>query len=260
MSGIARPKPRGPASNASSIPRRRWLWLAPLVLVLAASACSGADPAPEPPSTPAPAASPTPATAAVAPAEASLTSEQGAALVEALRRGGHVLLFRHAITDSTQGDDLSALLLAGNDGGRVAIDGLRADCTRQRNLNQAGRDQARAIGAEFERLAIPHQVTLASPFCRTQETAGLAFGRYRIEEGISLIVGNDADGAAASAVKALLGQRPPPGSNVILVSHLSNITAAGLNLIAEGDCIVVRPEGTRWTVLAYVKAADWQRF
>jgi len=234
------------------------------LLILVAVACSGtADDVAqqEPPAPATPAAAATAALAAMAPEEASLTSEQGAAMVEALRRGGYTLLFRHALTDLTQGDDLSALLLAGNEGAsRSAIDGLRADCRTQRNLSQAGREQARMIGAEFERLAIPHQATLSSPFCRTQETAGLAFGKYRIEEGLSLIVGNDADGAATNAIRSLLMERPAAGTNVILVTHLSNITAAGLNLIGEGECVVIRPEGTRLMVVAYVKAGDWRRF
>jgi hypothetical protein len=38
------------------------------------------------------------------------------------------------------------------------------------------------------------------------------------------------------------------------------VPAAGLNLIAEGESIVIRPEGTTWAVVAYVKAADWTRF
>jgi hypothetical protein len=58
----------------------------------------------------------------------------------------------------------------------------------------------------------------------------------------------------------LLREPPAPGRNTVLVTHLSNITAAGVNLIAEGECIVIRPQGTDWTVVAYVKSGDWSQF
>ncbi|MBU2091202.1 MAG: histidine phosphatase family protein, partial [Alphaproteobacteria bacterium] len=54
-----------------------------------------------------------------------------AALWDALRQGGHVVMFRHALAPGG-GDP---------DGFRVE------DCATQRNLNDAGREQARRIGA-----------------------------------------------------------------------------------------------------------------
>ena len=241
--------------------------LSPLIVsfcAVVALACSSPvqdDPQPEATTPPTQAtAAATPAQAVTAPQEASLTPEQGSALVEALRGGGYILLFRHALTDLSQGDDLSALLLAGNEGAsRGSVDGLNPDCSKQRNLSQPGRDQARRLGVDFERLRIPHDTVLTSPFCRNLDTAALAFGHYRIEERLSLIVGADADGAAANEIRSLLRQRPA-GTNTILISHLSNITAAGFNLIAEGESIVIKPEGSQWTVVAYVKADDWSQF
>jgi hypothetical protein len=78
-------------------------------------------------------------------------------LAERLRRGGYVLAFRHAATGSEtdSGGDLR-------------------DCSRQRNLSAEGRDQARGIASAFERLGIPVGAVLASPYCRTRETARLA--------------------------------------------------------------------------------------
>ena len=51
------------------------------------------------------------------------------------------------------------------------------DCASQRNLTDKGRGEARAIGEHVKRLGIPIGTVLASPFCRTMETARLAFGK-----------------------------------------------------------------------------------
>ncbi len=51
------------------------------------------------------------------------------------------------------------------------------DCANQRNLTDKGRDEARAIAAHLKRLRIPIGKVYASPFCRTVETAMLAFGK-----------------------------------------------------------------------------------
>ena len=96
------------------------------------------------------------------PREAESSGESGPArLADRLRRGGYVLAFRHAATDFSMTDSTRDL----------------RDCSRQRNLTAEGRREARSIGREFRRLGIPVGRVLASPFCRTRETATLAFGR-----------------------------------------------------------------------------------
>ena len=99
------------------------------------------------------------AVAWAAAAEAPLAPQ---AAVDALRSGGYVLYFRHAATDMSK-----------NDAGMTSFD----DCPTQRNLVDRGRDDARAIGAAIRALGIPIGKVRASPFCRTVETAELAFGR-----------------------------------------------------------------------------------
>src|SRR6476660_1445130 len=85
----------------------------------------------------------------------------GPALVSALRAGGFVLYFRHASTDFGQNDDSMTTF---------------EDCAKQRNLTDIGRSEAHVIGAAIRELGIPVGRVLASPFCRTVETAMLAFG------------------------------------------------------------------------------------
>lgn len=57
-----------------------------------------------------------------------------------------------------------------------------SDCSTQRNLSQAGRMQAVTYGEVLRKLLIPVQFPVtASPFCRTKETAELAFGEENVQ-------------------------------------------------------------------------------
>ena len=181
----------------------------------------------------------------------------GGALLDALRGGGYIIVFRHALTDQAQADDLGAILLDIREGGdRTPKD----DCALQRNLTAAGREQSRMIGREIERLGIPHTRALTSPYCRTKETAGFAFGLYEINIDLTLIVGADTGDLIQTATRKLFSAKPPPGLNTIMITHVSNTLLVGLPTIAEGDSLVLQPNGSSWTVIAHVKAADWQDF
>ncbi len=79
------------------------------------------------------------------------------------RRGG-VLLIRHASTEPGLGDPPGFKL---------------GQCSTQRNLSEAGRIEARAIGKWFYRHGLQAQAVLSSQWCRCQETAQLAFGGYQ---------------------------------------------------------------------------------
>jgi hypothetical protein len=111
-----------------------------------------------------PAAAQTSAVPAVPATSAPTSSSQleGAKLLSALRGGGYVLYFRHTSTDFGANDEHMTSY---------------ADCATQRNLTEQGRAEARRIGAAIQSLAIPIGKVMASPFCRTMETAQLMFGR-----------------------------------------------------------------------------------
>ncbi|HEX2333742.1 MAG TPA: histidine phosphatase family protein, partial [Burkholderiales bacterium] len=83
-------------------------------------------------------------------------AQPSAEVLSLLREGGYVLYFRHTSTDFSQ-----------NDSRMTSFE----DCASQRNLTDRGRDEARAIGEHVRRLKIPVGEVLASPFCRTMETA-----------------------------------------------------------------------------------------
>jgi hypothetical protein len=93
--------------------------------------------------------------------QAAATPLRGPELLAALRAGGYILYLRHADTDHSQNDERMTSV---------------EDCTTQRNLTDRGRDHSRAIGEVIRTLGIPIGAVLASPLCRTVETAMLAFG------------------------------------------------------------------------------------
>jgi virginiamycin B lyase len=167
-------------------------------------------------------------------------------LVERLREGGFILAFRHAATDLTTTD----------------MTGDLSDCSRQRNLNRTGRRQAREIGRSFRRLDIPVGSVLASPFCRTRDTARLAFGRARPSRALlsaDFFTGQGAGAKQRSRFRELLAERPNGGTNTVLVSHNFAIDDATGVSLAEGEAVVLVPgRGRRgFDVAGRIEAAEW---
>lgn len=153
----------------------------------------------------------------------------GAALVEALRAGGYVIYFRHAATDFSQEDT-----------DRQDLD----NCATQRNLDDAGRAEARRIGEGFAALGIPIGEVLGSEYCRTRETAELAFGRVTPTTDLTSVFAaaeTDDDEERIAALRRLLATAPEPGTNTVLVSHQANLEDATGIVIAEGEAAIFLP-------------------
>jgi virginiamycin B lyase len=167
-------------------------------------------------------------------------------LVEELRDGGYVLYFRHAATDFTQSDtDPSDL----------------SDCSTQRNLIAAGREDARAIGRGFRRLGIPVGTVLSSRFCRARQTARLAFGRVRLSTDVTGLpqAATDAERSRrVEALRRLLAAPPRPGVNIVIVAHLFNLQEAAGVSIEEGEAAIFRPlGGTSFRLVSRVLPREW---
>ena len=165
-------------------------------------------------------------------------------LVAKLRAGGYVLYMRHASTDFSKNDS-----------------NMRSyeDCDSQRNLTDKGRDEARTIGAHVKRLGIPIGAVLASPFCRTMETARLAFGKAQATQEVRGGPVRTDDPARYAPLKKILSSEVPKGQNTVISSHGNPFRAvAGLPYLAEGEIAVVQPEGGgRFTVVARIRPEDW---
>jgi hypothetical protein len=86
---------------------------------------------------------------------------------QALENGG-IVLFRHALAPGT-GDPANFTL---------------GDCSTQRNLNDQGRADSRAIGQAFQDKGINVGRVLTSQWCRCVETAELAFPGQVEEEPV----------------------------------------------------------------------------
>lgn len=170
---------------------------------------------------------------------------RGAELLAALRGGGFVLYFRHADTDWKQNDTRGMNL---------------EDCAAQRNLSDRGRENARAIGAAIRALAIPIGSVLASPLCRTVETAMLAFGvaekSMAVREGGPLPPGSP---GRYETLRVLLSTPVAPGTNSILVGHAyPYYSLVGGQYLEEGEADVVRPRGADFEVVARVGLKQWR--
>lgn len=169
---------------------------------------------------------------------------KGAALIDALRRGGYVIYFRHTATDFSR-----------NDAAMKSFD----DCANQRPLSAQGRDDARRIGEAIRALRLPAGEVFASPMCRTSEHARLTFGRATPAPEVSLRERGDS-GDYPGLVR-MLSAPVKPGTNRWLFGHGNPFRAvAGAPHLAEGEAVVLKPDGRGWSVVARIAVADWAAF
>ena len=148
-----------------------------------------------------------------------------------LKKGGQVVLVRHALTDPGVGDPPG-----------FALD----DCKTQRNLSATGRGEAQRLGAAFRARAVPVARVLSSPWCRCIETAKIAFGSTPQTHAA---LGNlyDRPGnrdSQAAAFKELLAEMPKPQpkqGNLVLVTHGSTTLAFTGVSPATAEMVVVTP-------------------
>ena len=144
-----------------------------------------------------------------------------------LARPGHVVLMRHAEAPGT-GDPANFRL---------------GDCATQRNLGERGRDQARRLGEEFRRRAIPVALVLTSQWCRTRETAELmAIGPVEDEPtALNSFFGRPGErNAATAALRRRLAALPGEAGTVVMVTHQVNITALTGVFPASGETVVLK--------------------
>ncbi|HUZ13846.1 MAG TPA: histidine phosphatase family protein [Caulobacteraceae bacterium] len=173
----------------------------------------------------------------------------GPALVSALRQGGYVMLMRHASSPRTLPTASEA------DPDNVKL---------ERQLDETGRDTARAMGTALKTLRIPVGAVWSSPTYRALETvrvAALPTPRTAVELGD----GGQSMQATAANQSAWLARKvaepPRVGTDTIIVTHMPNIMAlfgqavAGL---ADGETLVLRPDSKGGTeIVGRVKISDW---
>jgi len=168
----------------------------------------------------------------------------GAGLLAELRKGGYVIYFRHTSTDFSRDDSRST-----NDD----------DCDNQRPLTDKGREEARQIGAAMRELRIPIERVLASPRCRTMETAILAFGRAEKANEVRGGPATPDNPDRYAGLRRLLSTPVKPGANLVISSHGNPFYAtAGAPYLAEGEAAIIRPLGKDFEIVARVKHDAWR--
>jgi len=173
------------------------------------------------------------------------------ALVQTLRAGGLNIYFRHVATNWSQSDKL-----------RQRDDWLNCDAARMRQLSDNGRADAVAIGNALRQLEIPIALLLASPYCRTMETARLMnLGPVKPSTDVMNLRaaryfgGRDAIVATA---QRLLSSEPPAGQNRIIVAHGNVAIAATTTYPAEGEALVFKPAGAGgYSLIGRIEVQHW---
>jgi broad specificity phosphatase PhoE len=191
--------------------------------------------------------------AGVAPASAQTTqpADDTKALAQALREGGHVILVRHGATFSNQADTDPFNL---------------ADVSKQRKLNDKGKELAKAFGAAIKAAGVPIGEVYTSQFNRAYETAVLAGFRdiattADLSEG-GLVVSPDENNRRAKALRDMLAKAPDKGKNTVLITHKPNIVdALGKDWfdVREGEASIFKPEGGKYRLIARVQMDDWPK-
>ena len=145
-----------------------------------------------------------------------------------LKKGGQVVLMRHAVTTPGVGDP----------------PGFRLDdCSTQRNLTDDGRRDAKRVGAEFRARGVVVENVLSSPWCRCVETANLAFGKTEISTALSnLFTHPENRDRQVREMRELIAA--PRVGNRVLVSHGSTIAALTGVSLDTAEMLVVTPQGS----------------
>ena len=160
----------------------------------------------------------------------------------ALKSGGHVVLIRHAITESGIGDPPGFKL---------------GDCSTQRNLSAQGRADAKRIGEAFRKRGIPIADVLSSRWCRCLDTARIAFDTARPSPMLDSMF-NDKERPREEKLRefhAVLEKLPANG-NLIMVTHQQNILAFTDVSPASGEIVVVRREAGQLKLVGQLTVPD----
>jgi phosphohistidine phosphatase SixA len=121
------------------------------------------------------------------------------------------------------------------------------DCATQRNLSEEGRAQAREFGQALQRRGVRVGAVLSSQWCRTRETAALAFPSMQVrdEPAFNSWFGQVPVESEAQVQRAreVLRQWKGPGV-LVVVSHQVNIQAITGLPTASAGAVVMRRNAT----------------
>ena len=176
---------------------------------------------------------------------------KGAALLQALRRGGFNLYMRHAIAN------------VGQDGNLIQTPQWWENCSIQRNIADAGREQARKVGAAMQELKIPIGQVLTAQFCRTRDTGhSMGLGPIEITEDLNHQIGQRVGFDVNASRYRQLAEMPPKGTNRILISHTHGSPKPEeriMGAIQEAEIVVYQPDQKGAAEpIARIPLAEWE--
>jgi phosphohistidine phosphatase SixA len=156
-----------------------------------------------------------------------------------LRKGGYVLLIRHADAPGTFDPS----------GFQIGV------CSTQRNLSEEGRAQSRRLGELIRSKNISVDQVFSSEWCRCIDTATLAFGADKVQTWPAISSPRGADAKQQQANLAAVRQRISRASlktNMVLVTHMFNIQDITGGGAAQGEIVVLRAQDKQLRVVGRI--------
>lgn len=153
-----------------------------------------------------------------------------------LREGGALIAFRHALAPGTFDPP----------GFQPGV------CSKQRNLDDAGREQARRIGAWFRAEGLQPARVRSSPWCRCLDTATLAFGRVEAWAALGSPhgAGETTNAESLEALRQALVAASASGARFeVWVTHQFVLSRLVGSSTASGEGLVLRADAAGAPVL-----------
>lgn len=147
-------------------------------------------------------------------------------MIERMKAGGHILMIRHALAPGT-GDPANFQI---------------GDCSTQRNLDDRGREQAKAIGDWLRTNGITSAKVYSSQWCRCLETAGLLeMGTVAQLPALNSFYELTQDREPnLKALRKFIAEQPSEGVLIILVTHLVTISAIANEGVSSGEGLLLK--------------------
>ena len=159
----------------------------------------------------------------IAPASAGDDSKDAWA---ALVQGGHVALIRHGNAPPGRGGDPPGF----------TID----DCRTQRNLDELGREQAKALGEAFRKHGVRVDRIQSSPWCRCMDTARL-MTVGQVESSWALVPDRNPNAPVRLLeLKEMVSTWRGPGTLVLITHALTVRPLIGI-LPDQAEIVVLKP-------------------
>ena len=158
-------------------------------------------------------------------ATADVAADDSRAAWAALAQGGHVAVIRHGNAPPGHGGDPPGFKLE--------------DCATQRNLDDRGREQAKAVGEAFRTHGVKVERVVSSPWCRCVDTGRLmAVGE--VETSWALVPDMGSSVPRLTRLREIVSGWRGPGT-LVLVTHALTVGPLAGILPAQAETVVLKP-------------------